>query len=60
MAHSRVADGEDGLKIWRIVANILDMQSRAAHKEWSYSLGVGRGANNFCYEMSQRTDSLDT
>jgi hypothetical protein len=38
------ADG-DGLQIWRVAANILNKQSRTADKEWSSSLGVGRGAN---------------
>jgi hypothetical protein len=32
--------------IWRIAANVLNKQSRAADKGWSSSLGVGRGANN--------------
>jgi hypothetical protein len=45
MARSQVADGGDGLEIWRIAANILNKQSRTADKEWSFSLGVGRGAN---------------
>jgi hypothetical protein len=45
MARPRVADEEDGLQIWRVAANILNMQSRTADKEWSSSLGVERGAN---------------
>jgi hypothetical protein len=32
--------------IWRVVANILNKQSRTADKWWSSSLRVGRGANN--------------
>jgi len=43
MARPRVADEEDGLQIWKVVANILNKQSRAADKGWSSSLGVGRG-----------------
>jgi hypothetical protein len=44
-ARPQVADG-DGLQIWRVVANILNKQSRTADKGWSSSLGVGRGVNN--------------
>jgi hypothetical protein len=46
MVRPRVADGGDGLKIWRVAANILNKQSRTADKGWSFSLGVGREANN--------------
>jgi hypothetical protein len=59
MARPQVADGGDGLQIWRVAANILNKQSRTADKVWSSSLGVGRGANKFlakkknaCYEDS--------
>jgi hypothetical protein len=45
-ARPRVADSGDGLQIWRVAANILNKQSRTADSERSYSLGVGRGANN--------------
>ena len=37
---------EEWPPIWRVAANKLNMQSRTANKGWSYSLGVGRGANN--------------
>jgi hypothetical protein len=46
MARPQVADGGDGLQIWRVAANILNKQSWTADKGWSSSLGVGRGANN--------------
>jgi hypothetical protein len=46
MARPQVAEGEDGLQIWRVAANILNKQSRAADKGWSSSLEVGRGVNN--------------
>jgi hypothetical protein len=65
MARLQVADGGDDLQILRIVANILNKQSRTADKGWSSSFGVGRGANNTspqkkaCYEMSQRASDLD-
>jgi hypothetical protein len=45
MERLRVADG-DVLQIWRVAANVLNKQSRAADKGRSSSLGVGRGANN--------------
>jgi hypothetical protein len=46
MAQPQVADGGDGLQIWRVAANILNKQSQTADRGWSFSLGVGRGANN--------------
>jgi hypothetical protein len=46
MARPQVADGGDGLQVWRVAANILNKQSRTADKGWPSSLGVGRGANN--------------
>jgi hypothetical protein len=46
MACPQVADGGDGLQIWRVAANILNKQSRIGDKVWSSSFGVGRGANN--------------
>jgi hypothetical protein len=45
LARPQVADGGDGLQIWRISANILNKQSRTADKVWSSRLGFGRGAN---------------
>jgi hypothetical protein len=38
---SHVADGGDGLQIWKLAANILNKQSRTADKGRSSSLGVG-------------------
>jgi hypothetical protein len=46
MARPQVVDEGEGLQIWRVAVNILNKQSRTADKGWSYSLGVGRGANN--------------
>jgi hypothetical protein len=46
MVCPQVADGGDGLQIWRVAAKILSKQSRTADRGWSSSLGVGRGANN--------------
>jgi hypothetical protein len=42
MARSQVADVGDGLHIWRVAANILNKQSRAADKVWSFNLGIWR------------------
>jgi hypothetical protein len=44
MARLQVADGEDGLQIWRVAANILNKQSRTADKGGgppAWELGVG-------------------
>ena len=46
MTSLQVADGADGLQIWRAAANILNKQLRTADKRWSSSSEVGRGANN--------------
>jgi hypothetical protein len=46
MARPQVADGGDGLQLWRVAANIVNKQSRTADSGWSSSLGFGRGANN--------------
>jgi hypothetical protein len=46
MARPQVADGGNGLQIWRVAANILNKQSRTADKGWSSSFWVGREANN--------------
>ena len=37
---------EEWPPIWKVAANILNMQSWTADEGWSSSLGVGRGANN--------------
>jgi hypothetical protein len=39
-----VADGGDGLQIWRIAASVVNKQSWTSDKWWFSSLGVGRGA----------------
>jgi hypothetical protein len=36
----------NGLQLRRVAANTLNKQSRTADKGWSFSLGIGRGANN--------------
>jgi hypothetical protein len=42
MVRPRIADGRDGLQIWRVTAN-----KWTADKGWSSNLRVGQGANNF-------------
>jgi len=41
MAHPQVADGGDGLQMWRVAASIVNKQSQTADKGWSSSSGVG-------------------
>jgi hypothetical protein len=41
MARPQVADGGNGLQIWRVAANTLNKQSRTADKGWFFSLGFG-------------------
>jgi hypothetical protein len=43
MARPRIADGGDGLQIWRILANILNKKSQTTDKGWSSSLVLGKG-----------------
>jgi hypothetical protein len=45
MALPQVADGGDGLQIWKVAANILNKQSLTADKGWSSNLEVGREAS---------------
>jgi hypothetical protein len=40
MARAQVADGGDALQVWRVAANILNKQLRAADKGWAFSLGL--------------------
>jgi hypothetical protein len=41
MARIQVADGGDGLQIWRVAATTLDKQSRTAEWQCPSSLGAG-------------------
>jgi hypothetical protein len=55
----------EGLKIQRLVANVLNNQSRTGDNGWSSSFGVGVGLtirhrkNITCYEMFQNALELD-
>jgi uncharacterized protein (DUF2249 family) len=46
MAHPQVADGENGLQLWRVAANKLNEQSQTTDKECASRLEVGHGSNN--------------
>jgi len=46
MVRLQVAEGGDGLQMWRVAANIMNKLSRTADKGWAPSLAVGRGTNN--------------
>jgi len=43
MAHPWVADGGNGLHIWKITVNILNSQLQTADNMWSCSMGGGQG-----------------
>jgi hypothetical protein len=43
MARPQVADGEDGLQIWREAAKLLNKQLRTADRGWFSTLGIGLG-----------------
>jgi hypothetical protein len=63
MARPQIADGGDGLQIWRVAANI-SKQSRTADTGWSFSLEVECGTNNSsrktqpCCEIVNRASDL--
>jgi hypothetical protein len=42
----QVANGGDGLHIWKVPANILNKQSRTDDKGWASSMEVGHGTSN--------------
>jgi hypothetical protein len=46
MGRPQVAEGEEDLQIWKVAANILIKQSRAADNGWSSNLQVGSEAKN--------------
>jgi len=46
MARPRLADGKDGIQIWRVAADILNKQERTADSGWSSRFGFGPVANN--------------
>jgi hypothetical protein len=54
MEHPQVVDGENGLQMWREVADILNKQSRTAGKGSFSGFGFERGADN----SSPQKDSM--
>jgi len=46
VARPQVADGGEGLQIWRVATNVLNKQPRTADKGWFSSLGGEGRANN--------------
>jgi hypothetical protein len=42
MACPQNKDGGENFQIWRVVANIMNMQSRTANEKWYSSLGCWR------------------
>jgi len=58
MTRPRAVDGGDGLRIWRVAANIFNKQSRTGDKGWCLPAGrLGEGLTNLrrkistCYEI---------
>jgi len=50
----QVADGGEGLQIWRVTANILNKQSQTADTGWSSSLGLGTEQTTpYCKESNK-------
>jgi hypothetical protein len=43
VARPQVADGGDGLQMWRAAENVSNKQYRTADRGWQSRLGVGRG-----------------
>jgi hypothetical protein len=52
MARPWIANGGDGLQIWRVTTNILNKQSREAEKGWSSSLGQIRDGSHCLHPLS--------
>jgi len=46
MAGHLLADGRDGLQLWRVAVTVLNKQSWTADKRWYYRLGVVWGTKN--------------
>jgi hypothetical protein len=57
MPRPQVADGGDGLQIWRVAANIPNKQSWTADNGWFSSLELERGANNSLFKNKLLTSN---
>jgi hypothetical protein len=58
MARPQVADGGDGLQVWRVAANILNKQSRKVEKGGPPAWGLGVGLANLLSLLRKITRSL--
>jgi hypothetical protein len=58
MARPRSCGRKNGFQLWRVAANILNMQPRTNDKGWSFSLGVGREAIPFIVKNKFVTKSI--
>jgi hypothetical protein len=61
MAHPQVADGGDGIQIWRVAADIVNKQSRQPTRCDRQAWGLDKGLKTSslsCYEMLQRVSDL--
>jgi hypothetical protein len=64
MAYPWVTVGGDGLQIWRVAVNTLNMQSWITNKGGTPAWGLGKGLKTHhktsaCYKMLQKASKLD-
>ena len=64
VAYPQVADGGDGIQIWRVTANVLNKQLRTTNKGWSSSVGFVEGQTSHAktliiYKMYQKASDLE-
>jgi hypothetical protein len=53
MEYPEVMNGANGLQIWRVAANLLNMHFKAADKGWFFGLGaiVGNNPHSTKYKL---------
>jgi hypothetical protein len=54
MACPQVADGGDGLQLWRAAANILNTAEEGGPPAWELGMVLTTHRKQCCYEMSQK------
>jgi hypothetical protein len=59
MACPQLADGADGLQVWKVAANILNKQSRTGGNGYSYLREIGRGGMGWS-DVAQDRDQRRT
>jgi len=65
MACTENADGGEDLQVWRVAADVLNMQSRTADKVYPLAWGLGEGIWNCSskkvahYEIPHRESDFD-